>query len=84
MQRIKCWTVREQFAYGEDEIHYFKEYELAKQFYEHQYNDYISGLTDIRESETDNGICIYDFLGDFEYAISLYGDKVVFYDEKFW
>ena len=84
MQRIRCWVVREQFAYGEDDIRYFTSQELAKEFYDFTYNDYIMGLGDIKEEETDGGICVFDYMGDFVYSISIYEGVIKIYDEKFW
>lgn len=84
MRRIECWAVREQFAYGEDEIHCFTNYELAKEFYDFEYNDYIAGFSDIEEREIDGGICVLDVMGDFVYSITLYETVIKFHDEKFW
>lgn len=84
MQRIECWAVREQFACGEDEIHYFTSQELAKEFYDFASNDYIAGFSNIKEREVDGGICVLDGIGEFVYAITLYETVVKFYDEKFW
>ena len=36
MQKIKCWIVRERFGCGEDEIYYFNNYKLAKEYYDHE------------------------------------------------
>lgn len=84
MQKIECWAVREQYAYDEDDIHYFTSQELAKEFYDFEYNDYIRAFSDIKKREVEDGICILNEIGEFVYSITLYETVVKFYDEKFW